>query len=74
MSTLLHFGKIWETLKKKKKEYRSGLPFPSPGGLPNPGIEFTSLTSPALASRFFIPGATWEAQINQDSWPIAYNL
>ena len=29
---------------------RSGLPFPSPGYLPKPGIE---LTSPALAGRFF---------------------
>ena len=34
------------------QEYWSGLPFPSPGNLPDPGIE---LTSPALAGRFFIP-------------------
>ena len=27
--------------------------FPSPGDLPNPGIEPTSLMSPALADRFF---------------------
>ena len=33
-----------------RQEYRSGLPFPPPGHLPNPGIE---LTSPALAGRFF---------------------
>ena len=26
-------------LKKKKKEYWSGLPFPSPGDLPDPGIK-----------------------------------
>ena len=26
---------------------------PSPGNLPDPGIELTSLTSPALAGRFF---------------------
>ena len=26
------------------QEYRSGLPFPSPGGLPNPGIEPASPT------------------------------
>ena len=25
--------------KKKKKEYQSALPFPSPGELPDPGIE-----------------------------------
>ena len=32
------------------QEYWSGLPFPSPGDLPNPGIE---LASPALVSRSF---------------------
>ena len=40
----------------------SGLPFPSSGGLPNPGIEPTSLTFPALAGGFFTSSATWEAQ------------
>ena len=40
-------------------EYWSGLPFPSPGNLPGPGIKPASLKSPALASRFF---TTWEAQ------------
>ena len=29
-------------------EYWSGLPFPSPGDLPGPGIEPASLASPAL--------------------------
>ena len=33
-----------------RQEYWNGLPFPSPGDLPNPGIE---PTSPALAGRFF---------------------
>ena len=28
--------------------------FPTPGDLPNPGIELTSLESPALAGRVFI--------------------
>ena len=40
----------------------SGLPCPPPGVLPNPGIEPTSFTSPALAGRFFTTSATWEAQ------------
>ena len=35
-----------------RQEYWSGLPFPSPGDLPNPGIKPTSLASPALASGF----------------------
>ena len=30
-------------------EYWSGLPFPAPEDLPNPGMETTSLVSPALA-------------------------
>ena len=36
-----------------RQEYWSGLPFPSPGDLPNAGIEPPSLVSPALAGRFF---------------------
>ena len=31
-----------------RQEYWSGLPFPSPGNLPNPGIEPVSPVSPAL--------------------------
>ena len=33
-----------------RQEFWSGLPFPLPGDLPDPGIE---LTSPALTGRFF---------------------
>ena len=33
-----------------RQEYWGGLPFPSPGGLPDPGIESVS---PALAGGFF---------------------
>src|SRR5574341_945454 len=36
-----------------RQEYWNGLPFPSPGDLPDPRIEPTSLVSPALAGRFF---------------------
>ena len=43
-----------------RQEYWSGLPFPSPGDLLNPGIEPTSLMSPALADRFFTASITWE--------------
>ena len=39
------------------------LPFPPPGDLLNPGIKPASLILPALADRFFITSATWEAQI-----------
>ena len=36
-----------------RQEYWSGLPFPTPKDLPDPGTESASLTSPALADRFF---------------------
>ena len=39
-----------------RQEYWSGLLFPIPGDLPDPGIEFMSSASPALAGRFF---TTW---------------
>ena len=35
-----------------RQEYWSGLPFPSPRDLPDPGIELVSL---ALAAEFFSP-------------------
>ena len=44
-----------------RREYWSGLPFPSPGDLPDPGIELKSLVSPALAGGFFTTRATWQA-------------
>ena len=42
------------------QEYWSGLLFPSPGDLPDPGIEPMFLTSPALAGVFFTTSITWE--------------
>ena len=36
-----------------RQEYWSGLPFPSPGDLPDPGIKPESPESPALAGGFF---------------------
>ena len=44
-----------------RQEYCSVLPFPSPGDLPNPGVEPKSPISPALAGGFFTTCATWEA-------------
>ena len=43
-----------------RQEYWSGLPCPPPGDLPDPGIKPKSLTSPAMAGRFFSTSATWE--------------
>ena len=36
-----------------RQEYWSGLTFPSPGGLPDPGIEPASPESPALTDGLF---------------------
>ena len=46
-----------------RQEYWNGLLFPPPGDLPDPGIEPASLTSPALAGRFFTTSAPWEALV-----------
>ena len=40
-------------MRFSREEYRSGLPFPPPGDLPNPGIEPTSVIASALAGGFF---------------------
>ena len=44
-----------------RQEYWSGLPYPTPWHLPDPGIEAASLMSPELAGGFFTTSATWEA-------------
>ena len=51
-----------------RQRYWSGLPFPSLGDLPNPGIEPESLRSPALAGRFFITSATWMMRKSKWAW------
>ena len=45
------------------KNIEHWLPFPTPGDLPNPGIDPTSLVSPALTGRLLNYYATWEAQL-----------
>jgi len=40
-------------MRFSRQEYWSGLPFLSPGDLPDPGIEPISLVSLALAGGFF---------------------
>ena len=48
-------------MRFSRQEYRSGLPCPLPGDLPDPEIKPMSLMPPALAGRFFTTSATWEA-------------
>ena len=74
-SVLSRFSRIWLfaipwivahqpplSMGFSRQEYWSGLPCPPPRDLPDPGIKPASLTSPALASRFFTIWATKEAQ------------
>ena len=49
------------SMEFSRQEYWSGLPFPPPEDLPDPGIEPVSLVPLALASGFFTTSATWEA-------------
>ena len=41
------------SMRFSRQEYWSGLPFPSPGNLPDRRIELSSLTASALAGGFF---------------------
>ena len=52
------------SMEFSRQEYWNGLPFSTPGDLPDPGIEPTSLVaSLVLAGRFFTFSATREALI-----------
>ena len=58
---LIMFDSVWPhglhsaslSMGFPRQECWSGLPFPSPGDLPDPGIEQASFTSPTLAGSFF---------------------
>jgi len=49
-----------EDIKKRWQEYWSGLPFPTLGDLPNPGMK---PMFPVLASRFLTTSPTSEAAL-----------
>ena len=51
------------SMEFSRQEYWSGLPFPSPGNLPDPGIEPKSLASPALAGGFFTTAPPGEPEL-----------
>ena len=50
--TVVHQAPL--SMGSSRQEYWSGLPFPPPGDLPNPGINPVSLASSELAGGFFI--------------------
>ena len=60
LSCVQHIAMLWTVacqaplpMEFSSEEYWSGLPFSSPGDLPNPGIILVSLASFALEGRFF---------------------
>ena len=54
-----------------RHKYWSGLPFPTPEDLLNPGIKHMPLASPTLVGRFFTNGATWEVPVSNSKFPLA---
>ena len=50
------------SMEFSRQVYWSGLPFPSPGDLPNPGIEPRSLTLKASSLPFEPPGKPYYVQ------------
>ena len=57
-----------------REEYWGGLPCPSPGDLPDPGVEPTSLMSPALTAMFFTTSASREAPLIGKMDPVVAGL
>ena len=51
-----------------RQEYWGGLPFPSPGDLPNPRIEPTFPASPALEGEFFTTEPPWKPHSEYMKW------
>ena len=70
------FASLWMVARQaplsmrfSRQEYWSGLPFPSPEDLLNPwiepwGVEFQSLTCPALAGGFVSTSTAWETLVS----------
>ena len=50
--TIAHQASL--SMKFSRQEYWSGLPFPSPGGVPNLGIKAASVVFPALAGKWVL--------------------
>ena len=45
-----------------RQEYWSGLPFPPPEDLPDPGTKPKPVMSPALPGKFFTTRSTWDCK------------
>ena len=51
-----------------RQEHWSGLPFPSPGDLPNPGIEPAALAAPALQAESSALGPHGRSKVKPSSY------
>ena len=58
------------SMELSRQEYWSGLPFPTPGDLPDPGIEPKSPVASALAGGFFPPEPPGKP-IDGQCWPLS---
>ena len=57
-----------------RKEHWIGLPFPSPGDLPNPGIKLAFLMSHSLIDKFFTTSTTMEKAMAPHSSTLAWKI
>ena len=62
-------SQVPQSMGFSRQESWSGLPFLSPGNIPDPGIEPMSLVSPALAGGFFTTVLSWKPKQWND-WKI----
>ena len=53
------------SMEFSRQEYWSGLPFPTPGDLPNPGIK---AASPTFAGRFYTIEPPWKLGVRGREW------
>ena len=84
LSCVWIFATLWTvahqaplSMEFSRQEYWSGLLFPSPGDLFNPGIKLAFLMSSALTGRFFITNTTWEDYTHTHThtfWTSSYNF
>ena len=70
LSCVQLFAALWAVARQAplsmgfpRQEFWSGLPFPTPGDLLDPGIKPASLTSLALAGGFFPTSTIWEVPL-----------
>ena len=61
------------SMEFSRQEYWSGLPFPSPGNLPDPGIKPMSLASHALVGGFFTTEPPGKPQEYWNRQPFPYS-